>query len=97
MLEKDIERKLRLAVKALGGECLKWVSPAHSGVPDRIVLLNGKVYFVELKRTPYSNISPLQIAFGKWLIDNGFDYSILMSIYDVEFFIKRLEHENKFT
>ncbi len=50
MLEKDIESKLRKSVMALGGLCLKWVSPGYVGVPDRILLLpGGTIFFVELK------------------------------------------------
>ena len=48
--ESDIEKRLRLGVKKLGGLCLKWVSPGFTGVPDRIILLpGGRVVFVELK------------------------------------------------
>lgn len=48
--EKQTERYLCRMVKALGGECYKWVSPGCSGVPDRIVILpGGRVVFVELK------------------------------------------------
>ena len=50
MLERDIERRLREQVKAIGGLCLKFVSPGFTGVPDRIILLSGgRVAFVELK------------------------------------------------
>ena len=48
--EKQTERHLCRMVKALGGECYKWVSPGCSGVPDRITILpGGKIFFVELK------------------------------------------------
>lgn len=53
MLEKEIERKLRLAVKALGrgALCLKFETPGYTGVPDRIILLPGaKVVFAETKQ-----------------------------------------------
>ena len=51
MLEKDIERHLRDGVRALGGLCLKFVTPGFTGVPDRIILLKGGVVaFVETKR-----------------------------------------------
>ena len=51
MLEKEIERHLREGVKALGGWCLKFVTPGFTGVPDRIVLMKGGVIaFVETKR-----------------------------------------------
>ena len=49
MLEKEIERKLVKGVKKLGGLCYKFESPESSGVPDRIVILNGRVIFVEVK------------------------------------------------
>lgn len=29
---------------------MKWVSPGNSGVPDRIVIFDKGVYFIELKR-----------------------------------------------
>ncbi|MDO5715745.1 MAG: VRR-NUC domain-containing protein [Tissierellia bacterium] len=50
-LEKDIENRLVKKIKAMGGQCYKWVSPGNAGVPDRIVLLpGGFIAFVELKR-----------------------------------------------
>lgn len=48
-MEKNVEKKLRLAIKAKGGLCLKWVSPGTTGVPDRIVILRDKILFVEVK------------------------------------------------
>ena len=50
MLEKDIERKLKQKVEALGCMCLKFESPGYTGVPDTIVLMpGGEAVFVELK------------------------------------------------
>ncbi len=52
MSEKLIEKKLREGVRALGGIALKFTSPYHRGIPDRIVLMpGGRIYFVELKST----------------------------------------------
>ena len=60
MLERDIEAKLVREVKAMRGECLKWVSPGTIGVPDRIVILpGGAVIFVELK-TDAGRLTKLQ-------------------------------------
>ncbi|WP_416148932.1 VRR-NUC domain-containing protein [Salipaludibacillus sp. HK11] len=60
MLEKDIERKLILEVKKMGGLALKFVSPGFDGMPDRLVLLpNGKQAFVECK-APGKTLRPLQ-------------------------------------
>ncbi len=50
MREKEIEKKLTLAVKQAGGICPKLVSPGFDGMPDRMVLLpNGRICFVEVK------------------------------------------------
>ena len=48
--EKDIERRLIRKVKSYGGRTYKFISPTSAGVPDRIVLLNNRVFFVEVKR-----------------------------------------------
>lgn len=51
MREKIVERKLKEAVKAMGGIAPKFVSPGFDGMPDRLVLLpDGKCGFVEVKR-----------------------------------------------
>ena len=49
MRESTIEQYLVEQVKALGGECrkLRWIG--RNGAPDRIVMLNGQVIFIELK------------------------------------------------
>ena len=39
MNEKQIENKLVLAVKKLGGIAPKFVSPGFAGMPDRLILL----------------------------------------------------------
>ena len=50
MRENEIERRLAVSVKRMGGMAVKFVSPGLAGVPDRIVLLPGrKIAFVELK------------------------------------------------
>lgn len=75
ILERDIERKLRLLVAKHGGHCLKWVCPGWSGVPDRIILLpGGRIYFVELKRPKGGKYSALQDKWRDWLLKLGFTY-----------------------
>ena len=50
MQEKDVEQSLLKQVKMAGGQALKFVSPGHNGVPDRLILLpHGKVAFAEMK------------------------------------------------
>ena len=77
MLEKDVEHKLVLAVRMLGGMCLKFVSPGMSGVPDRLVLLpGGKAAFVELK-APCKKPRPLQLCRHDQLRSLGFEVYVV--------------------
>lgn len=49
--EGRVEKLLDRMVRNLGGLTRKWTSPGHIGVPDRIVIINGRVDFVEVKTT----------------------------------------------
>ena len=50
MLESEIEKYLVKRVKQIGGKAYKFTSPAHRGVPDRILVLpRGHVIFCEVK------------------------------------------------
>lgn len=49
-LEKDIEKYLVSQIKRNGAIEYKFTSPGFRGVPDRVVLYQGNVFFVELKR-----------------------------------------------
>ena len=91
-LEKDIERKLRTAVEAMGGRCLKWVCPSSGGVPDRIILLPyGRIYFVETKRPKGGRISALQRKWRQWLAALGFDYWVVWNELDLEAFLAHVK------
>ena len=60
MRERDIEKELVTAVRKMGGEAFKWVSPGNDGVPDRIVMLpGGRLIFVELK-ADRGRLEPIQ-------------------------------------
>ena len=97
MLEKDIERKLKVMVEGrLGGLCLKWVCPGWSGVPDRILLFpGGEVHFVETKRPKGNKVSALQTWWHRRLLGMGFPVWLIYTDED----LKRLElvftHEPK--
>lgn len=50
--EKVVERILRETVEYKGGICLKLLTSYFNGLPDRLVLLPGKIaFFVETKST----------------------------------------------
>jgi hypothetical protein len=86
-LEKEIEEKLRLAVKKRGGWCLKWVCPGWSGVPDRIILLPGaRIYFVETKRPKGGVVIALQEKWREWLTDLGFEVWTIWDLADLKQF-----------
>lgn len=69
-LEKQIEQTLALNICRIGGVCLKFISPGNAGVPDRIIIHEGRVMFVELKR-PGGEPRPLQVAVAKRMKDAG--------------------------
>ena len=78
MREKEIEKKLALEVKKLGGLAVKFVSPGFDGMPDRILLMpGGKMAFVEVK-APGKRSRPLQMARHKLLRGLGFLVFILI-------------------
>ena len=72
MLEKDVERKLKKAVEALGCLCLKFESPGYTGVPDRVILVpGGLIAFAETK-APGRKERPRQVWVQQELRKMGF-------------------------
>lgn len=91
-LEKDIERKLRKRIEALGGRCLKWVCPGWLGVPDRIILLPGaRIYFVETKRPKGGELSAMQKKWREWLKGLGFSYWVVWDETDLAYLLRYIE------
>lgn len=70
--ENKVERYLDDQIKKLGGITRKWVSPGMDGVPDRIVIINGHVIFVEVK-TQDGSLSPAQMREHNRLTKCGAD------------------------
>jgi hypothetical protein len=61
--EANLEDYLRDRVEAMGGRCLKFVSPGTAGVSDRLIILpNLAPAFLELKRLG-EEPTPLQLKF----------------------------------
>jgi hypothetical protein len=67
MLEKYLEEKLRASVKRLGGLALKFTSPGFNSVPDRVILFNGRTWFVEVKRPGQKPTPEQRICHQKFL------------------------------
>ncbi len=83
MREKQLERKLAQAVKAMGGIAPKFTSPGFDGMPDRLVLLpSGKCAFVEVKRHG-EKPRPLQVARHGMLRRLGFKVYVLDDVAEI--------------
>jgi hypothetical protein len=84
MNEKQIENKLVLAVKKLGGIAPKFVSPGFAGMPDRLILLpDGHIAFAELK-APGKKPRPLQRSRHRMLEGLGFKVYVIDSTDQIE-------------
>lgn len=84
VMEREIEQKLVNLVSRYGGNCLKWVCPGWSGVPDRIILLpGGEVIFVELKRPKGGKPSQMQKWWRRRMLDLGHDHWIVCNFDDL--------------
>jgi hypothetical protein len=84
-----VEKYLVEAVAAAGGLCLKFVSPGHAGVPDRLVILDGVVRFVEVKR-PKEKLRKLQVQCADLLRKHGLVVDAVFSKKDVVDYINRI-------
>lgn len=87
--ERDIEKRLARAVESLNGKCLKFVSPGTRGVPDRIVIIAGVVWFVELK-TVSGRCTPIQRHMQRRLMEVGAQVRVLHSKESVDAFIEEV-------
>lgn len=47
--EKSIEKYLAKKVEEAGGRSYKFTSPGNVGVPDRLVVMDRRVFFIEVK------------------------------------------------
>lgn len=89
MIERHVEEHLGKIVKDHGGQYYKWVSPGNSGVPDRIVLLAGQVWFVELKK-PGEKPRPLQRRTLFKLNSAGYNTAVVDSIEEGDMLVARI-------
>lgn len=90
-LENLVESYLIRRVEEAGGLCWKWVSPGRRGVPDRIVIMPGRLLeFVETKATGGSP-GPLQRVVHKMLAKLGFKTWLLDTYRKVDEFMTFLK------
>ena len=90
MLEREVEAYLVKQVEGRGGKAYKFVSPAHRGVADRVVVLpGGAVWFVEVK-TETGRLSPLQEVFRREINRLGGNYMCVYGKTGVDEWVKSL-------
>lgn len=82
LLERDVEKAFCKRVKQRGGLVFKFTS-AVSGVPDRVVILGGDTFFVELKR-PSGKVRKLQKAMIRKMREAGAEVYVIRSIKQIE-------------
>jgi hypothetical protein len=82
ILEKDIEQEFCRRVTKRGGLALKFISSV-AGVPDRIVVLGGDVFFVELKR-PTGKLRKLQKAMIRKLRAAGAEVHVVKTMNHIK-------------
>ena len=89
ILESKIEKYLTRRITAAGGICWKWPATARAGVPDRIVVIDGQVIFVELK-APGGRVSRLQQHTHEQMREAGARVEVLWSKKDIEIFLQNI-------
>lgn len=89
--EKVVERTLREDVEKMKGLCIKLLTQFFIGLPDRLILLPGKIaFFVETKSTG-DEPSDIQKWVHKKLKDLGFDVYVLDTVEKVKTTLKKYE------
>lgn len=92
MKESVVESALVKAVKAEGGMAIKLVSPGTLGVPDRLVIVRGKIAMVELK-APGRKPRPSQRAMFDRLANEGMPVFVIDNPDDARDFPRFLEED----
>lgn len=88
--EGVIENYLRNQCRKHNYLCYKFVSPGRIGVPDRIVIANGQVIFVELK-SETGKLSKVQEVCINEMKLKGADVRIFNSKHMIDDFMQELD------
>lgn len=91
-LEKDVERKFVLAVKAKGGKAYKFTSPMNRSVTDRLVIFPGQVWFVEIKRSS-GKLTVLQKSFRQKIKNFNLNYFLVRDNKTMQDFFKEVFYD----
>jgi hypothetical protein len=92
MKESIVESRFVAEAKKAGHWQCKFTSPGTSGVPDRILIADGEVWFVELKR-PDGEPRPLQVYVQNMMRSHGAKVINLDTVEKVIQFFAYLEYQ----
>ena len=93
-MERDIEAYLVKRVKALGGMAYKFVSPSNRGVADRLVVLPGQIWFVEVKQEN-GRMTALQALFIEQMKRMGHNAIVVWNKEDVDALVETLSRGSR--
>lgn len=85
-LESRVEARLRDRVRKAGGMSVK-LAPTEKGVPDRLVILGGRVYLVELKAVGGA-VSPAQAVWHRRALERGVRVVVLTGRDEVDAWVE---------
>ena len=89
MIERTVEQRFVRRCRETGILQRKFSSPGHKGVPDRIAVINGRVYFVELK-APGKFLRADQMREHEKLRIAGAHVFTIDSMEGVDYFIEKV-------
>jgi hypothetical protein len=92
--ENKVEKYLDKKITELGGITRKWTSPGRDGVPDRIVIIRGHIWFVEVKTTD-GKLSTAQAREHERLAKAGAQVRCVWGERDVDQFAWEVEQTAK--
>jgi len=89
--EKYLEKKLREEVKKLGGLALKFQSQSYTGMPDRLIILDGMgVMWAEIKSTGKKQ-TPEQKARARMLESMGHLVFVIDNLESLEGLLSKIK------
>lgn len=90
--EKALERNLQKRVKEIGGKAYKFISSNCTGVPDRLIIFNGRFCFAEIK-SYNGRFAPRQEVEIRKLKNLGARVFIVYAPEDIESIIRYITDE----
>ena len=94
-IEADIEQHLVKRAKEIDALCFKFVSPGSNGVPDRLLIYDGKHIFIELK-APKEKPRALQNEMHRKMRKHKATVLVIDSTQAIDELIFDLQHNRPF-